>query len=144
MFSLYVHGQRNFSPQQVVVREINQYKPYRQHRVDMIPLPGYGGVHGDVYLFNMAIPRGTYQLSHFEGMVGGLFGSQAGLSSNKVFDVYPGEVLYIGRINKRLYLVGRELNIETNIEDYYQEDIAGFKSYYPVLDKKAIKKELMY
>jgi hypothetical protein len=145
LFSLHIHGHRSFWPQGVVVREINQYETYQQNKVDIIPLSGYGGkLYRGMYLFNMRLPRGTYQLSHFTGMLGGVFGQKSILPCNKVFDVYPQEIAYIGRVNERLYVNNRKINYDIKIEDYYKSDLEKFRQYYPILNQIDIKKDLIY
>ena len=137
IFSLYSKGTKSFSPQNVTIQEINQYKHFKKRKLDLIPRI-INKTDRDVYLFGLKLPRGTYRLSHFGGLVSGIF--QFFVPCNKIIDVSQGEITYAGRV---------EIDTSSKvpsvaIDDLYNADCSMFLDTYSVLQDKDIRKDLMY
>lgn len=146
IFSFYSVGGANFKPHGITLQEVNQYKEYSQKKPKVIRLSKYSD-YGNIYLLNMKLFKGTYRLASINCSLGF---SPVYVPCIKVFDVVPGEINYIGRLGvstlNQTFVYGQGYVYETSVEvnDFYEEDIPLFRSYYPILQGEKINKDLLY
>lgn len=141
IFSLKVVGQTAFTPYNVTIQEINQYKTYKRKKLKAIPLVK---ATGNIYLFHMKLLKGTYRLASFYGWVSKYYGNYQYMPCNKIFDVTAGEITYLGRIGSNIYFQGNSWANDILIQDFYEEDVAIFLRRYPILKNRKINKDLLY
>lgn len=141
IFSLKIAGQTTFNPYNVTIQEINQYKIYKQKKLELVPL---GATLGDLYLFHLKLSKGTYRLASFYGWIGKYAGNYQYMPCNKIFDVKAGKITYLGRIGSNMYSQGNSWANDIVIIDFYEEDVDAFLKRYPLLEGKKISKDLLY
>jgi len=126
------------------LQENNQYKIYKQRQHFLIPSKGENYVKkDDLFLFSLKLPRGTYLMTNLNGIFRGLFGAQYFASVNKLFDVSPGQVSYVGRVCVDFF-VSKGRKHELKVEDQFIEDKNRFKNGYSVFQNRTIIKDLIY
>jgi len=127
------------------VREANQYKSYNTLAYFYIPLTveNYSAA-DDLYFCAAVLNRGIYRLDSFSGLTNSFFGIPYTLKADKIFDVYPGAINYMGRLEFG------DLDAKTGLMplkgagDAYSEDVEKFKAIFPVLKNKEIGKDSFY
>ena len=125
------------------VQEINQYKFYKKLRVLPIPITNehYSSSAG-LFLCTVKLPAGIYKLSYFTGTISAF---QYFLISNKVFDVSPGCITYVGRLHfKDIRSTTQGSSDMLYVLDGYDKDVEVFKNRFPILRNRTILRDLIY
>lgn len=143
VFSFYLDSSAAFQPTSVIIQEINQYKEYGKKKIAPVQITEYR-TYSKMYLLNMKLPQGTYNLVSFGGILGGFWGTQFYIPCNKVFDVLPGEINYAGRVKATMFPQGNNYQTSITIDNFHEEDVSLFLSNYPILQGKKVNKDLMY
>ncbi|PIP19363.1 MAG: hypothetical protein COT38_01740 [Candidatus Omnitrophica bacterium CG08_land_8_20_14_0_20_41_16] len=128
-----------------MAREVNQYKPYNTLGVFSLPLmpENYSAI-DNLYFCSVVLGSGIYRLDSFNGMVNPFFAMPPALKIDKIFDIYPNKINYLGRLhfsNLNTQSVFTSLN---SIEDTSEQDILKFKEIFPVLKDKQISRDSFY
>ncbi len=139
IFSLVVGGPMQFRPQSVYVQDVNQYITFKEKPIQPTPLAG--NFSSGVYLYGVKLPRGTYRLSHFDGLLGGMFAKYSLLPCNRLFDVAEGKITYVGRVDATVYTGSSTTTLK---EEFFQEDLTLFRNTYPALQDREIVRETLY
>ena len=143
LFSFRTSGQR-FRPLNVHIQEINQYKPYRKKAIEPVQLPR-DAFYGDKALFSIKLPQGTYKLVGFGGLlIGGLFPADFYIPYNKVFDVSPEEINYIGALEVEIIAKSGYYEAPVIKRDLYKKDLPLFSRNYPILQWRKVNRDLIY
>ena len=127
------------------VREADQYKPYNTLGNFYLPLMGenYSAV-DDLYFCTAVLNRGIYRLDAFSGLTNSFFGIPYTLKADKIFDVYPNTINYLGRFDFGDLDTKTALMPLKGVEDTYAQDVEKFKAIFPVLKDKEIGKDSFY
>lgn len=138
-------GSTRLSLLNFMAREINQYKPYNTLGVFSLPLlaENYCAA-DDLYFCSIVLGSGIYRLDSFSGMVNIFFGMPHTLKTDKIFDIYPNKISYLGRLN--FGNVNTQLGFTSliKIENASGQDITKFKEIFPVLKDKQINQDSFY
>ncbi len=135
----------NLSLMSFGVREANQYKPYNTLSFISIPFMQENySAQDNLYFCSVVINRGIYRLDAFNGMIMSFFGFPYTLQADKIFDVYPGAINYLGRLDYGVLNNKVALMQLKSIEDSSAQDIQRFKEIFPVLKDKEIGKDSFY
>lgn len=127
------------------LQENNQYKAFNQKQVFLIPPIGDNYVKlDDLFLFSLKLPRGTYRMISFNGIYRSFWGTQYAAGVNKLFDVAPGRISYVGRVDIDFFVLDGQQTHKVKIDDQFTEDEGRFKNGYPVLQSRTIVKDLIY
>ncbi|MFA6129688.1 MAG: hypothetical protein WC731_01715 [Candidatus Omnitrophota bacterium] len=127
------------------VREANQYKSYNTLGYYYIPLTGENySASDDLYFCTAVLTRGIYRLDSFSGLTNSFFSAPYTLKGDKIFDVYPNKINYIGSLDfgdldTKIALISLK-----GLKDSYEQDVKKFKEIFPVLKDKEIGKDLFY
>lgn len=128
-----------------MTREINQYKPYNTLAVFSLPLLAENYSAADnLYFCSIILNSGIYRLDAFNGMVNIFFGMPYTLKTDKIFDIYPNKINYLGRLN--FGSINTQLGFTSliNIENTFAQDITKFKEIFPVLKDRQINSDSFY
>lgn len=127
------------------VREANQYKAYNTLGSFYIPFmkENYSAA-DDLYFCTLVLNRGIYRLDSFNGMTNAFFSIPYTLKADKIFDVYPNTINYMGRfdfgdLNTKMALMPLK-----GVVDAYTQDVEKFKAIFPVLKDKEIGNDSFY
>ncbi|MDP2043557.1 MAG: hypothetical protein Q8K15_00115 [Candidatus Omnitrophota bacterium] len=138
-------GGSRFLLSSFTVREANQYKPYNTLGYFSIPLTEENySVPDDLYFCTVVLNRGIYRMDAFNGMTNSFFAVPYALKSDKIFDMYPGTINYMGRFdfgNLDTKVTSTPLK---GVEDAYVQDVEKFRSIFPVLKDKKIGRDSFY
>ncbi|MCK9430310.1 MAG: hypothetical protein M0R17_09945 [Candidatus Omnitrophica bacterium] len=127
------------------VREANQYKAYNTLGYFSIPLMGENySASDDLYFCTAVMNRGIYRLDSFNGLTNSFFAVPYTLKADKIFDVYPNTINYMGRIEFGDLDTKIGLMPLKGIEDAYAQDVEKFKAIFPVLKDREIGKDSFY
>jgi len=127
------------------VREANQYKPYNTLGSFCIPLMGENySAADDLYFCVAIITRGIYRLDSFSGLTNSFFGMPYTLKADKILDVYPDTINYMGRLDFSDFNTAMTLMPLKSAEDTYLQDVEKFKAIFPVLKDRKIGKDSFY
>lgn len=128
-----------------MVREANQYKPYNTLGSFYVPLMGENySASDDLYFCTAVLNRGIYRLDSFSGLTNSFFGIPYTLKADKIFDVYPNAINYMGRFDFGDLDTKIALMPLKGMEDDYTQDVEKFKAIFPVLKNKEIGKDSFY
>ncbi|MFA6357280.1 MAG: hypothetical protein WCY09_01230 [Candidatus Omnitrophota bacterium] len=126
-------------------RETNQYKAYNTLGYYSVPLTQESySVQDDLYFCSAILTSGIYRLDSFNGMINLLFGVPYTLKMDKIFDVYPGVISYLGRLDSGPLDMKSAFMQLKSIRDNYEQDTVKFKEIFPVLQNKEIGKDSFY
>ncbi|MDD5098094.1 MAG: hypothetical protein PHU59_06395 [Candidatus Omnitrophica bacterium] len=127
------------------VREANQYKAYNTLGVFYIPFmaENYSAADG-VYFCTAILNRGIYRLDSFSGMTNAFFAMPYTLKADKIFDVYPNRINYLGRFDFGDLDTKVAFMSVKGVVDASAQDIDKFKTIFPVLKDKEILKDSFY
>ena len=135
----------HFTLMSFAAREANQYKTYNTLGYFSIPITQESYcAQDDLYFCSAILGRGIYRLDAFNGMINVFFGMPYTLKADKIFDVYPGTINYIGRLDYGLLDAKVSFMQLKNVEDNYEQDVGKFKEIFPVLKNKEIGKDSFY
>ena len=128
-----------------MTREINQYKPYNTLGVFTLPFlkENYSAT-DSLYFCSAVLTSGIYRLDTFNGMVNIFFGMPHSLKTDKIFDIYPNKINYIGRLNFGNLNTQLGFTSLIKIDDVSEQDILKFKEIFPVLKDKQISRDSFY
>lgn len=126
-------------------REVNQYKPYNTLGYFYIPITkeNYFAA-DDLYFCSVVLERGIYRMDSFSGLTNSFFAMPYALKADKIFDVYPNAINYIGRIEFGDLDAKTALMPLKSVEDTYTQDVEKFKEIFPVLKDKKIGRDSFY
>ena len=142
LFSLATEGSTKFTPVNLALQEINQYKNFNEKKLEIVPISsGDSSVNKSLFLFSLKLPKGTYRISHLFGTTGVIIKANLFLPCDNVIDVYDGKITYAGCIEYKTF---QGANSIFSITDNYNADLALFVEHYPAIQGRNIKKDLMY
>lgn len=148
LFTLKVNnpvGGSRLSLMSYTAREVNQYKTYNTLGYFNIPITQESySAKDDLYFCSVVLGSGIYRLDSFNGMLNLFFGVPYVLKADKIFDVYPGAINYIGRLDSGPSDAKVPLIQFKGMEDSYDQDVNKFKEIFPVLKDKEIGKDTFY
>jgi len=126
-------------------REVNQYKSYNTLGVFSLPLmtENYSAA-DNLYFCSVVLGSGIYRLDSFNGMVNSFFAMPHTLKTDKIFDIYPNKINYLGRLNFGNFNTQSAFTSLIRIDDASEQDILKFKEIFPVLKDKQISKDSFY
>lgn len=128
-----------------MAREINQYKPYNTLGVFSLPLmPENYSATDNLYFCSVVLNSGIYRLDSFNGMVNIFFGMPHTLKIDKIFDIYPNKINYLGRLNFGSFNAQTGFTSLIKIDDSSEQDISRFKEIFPVLKDRQISEDSFY
>ncbi|MCX5668631.1 MAG: hypothetical protein NTX89_00705 [Candidatus Omnitrophica bacterium] len=128
-----------------MAREVNQYKPYNTLGVFTLPLlPENYSTTDNLYFCSVVLGSGIYRLDAFNGMVNLFFGIPHSLKTDKIFDIYPNKINYLGRLDFGNFNAQLPFTSLIKIEDNSEQEILKFKEIFPVLRDKQISKDSFY
>ncbi|MEI6831540.1 MAG: hypothetical protein WCK61_02415 [Candidatus Omnitrophota bacterium] len=138
-------GGTRFSLMNFMAREVNQYKPYNTLTAFSLPFlaENYSAT-DNLYFCSAVLGSGIYRLDSFNGMVNVFFGMPHTLKIDKIFDIYPNKINYLGRLNFGNLNTQLGFTSLVKIEDAAEQDILRFKEIFPVLKDKQISKDSFY
>jgi hypothetical protein len=134
------------TPQACIVREVNQYKTYKDAKVYSIPLArtNYNAKTGSSVI-PLLLPKGKYVFQGYLGMFrpNWITNVQANMGASAVFDVNPGVVSYAGHVTFDNE-VKNQPPCQVKLDDNYDQDVSNAKNSFPVLHGKDVQKNLFY
>jgi len=138
-------GGARLSLMNFMAREVNQYKPYNTLTALSLPFlaENYSAT-DNLYFCSAVLGSGIYRLDSFNGMVNIFFGMPHTLKTDKIFDIYPNRINYLGRLNFANLNTQLGFTSLVKIEDAAEQDILRFKEIFPVLKDKQITKDSFY
>jgi len=125
--------------------EANQYKPYNSLSNFYIPLSNdnYSAA-DDLYFCTAVLTGGIYRIDAFSGMTNAFFAIPYSLKTDKIFDIYPNTINYLGRLDFGALNTQTALMPLKSVSDSSGEDIEKFKTIFPVLKDKKIENNSFY
>ena len=127
------------------VREANQYKAYNTLGSFIVPFmaENYSAA-DDLYFCTAVLNRGIYRLDSFSGMTNAFFAMPYTLKADKIFDVYPNTISYMGRFDFGDLDTQAVFMSVKGVVDASAQDIEKFKTIFPVLKDREILKDSFY
>ncbi|MDO9572395.1 MAG: lipoprotein [Candidatus Omnitrophota bacterium] len=128
-----------------MAREVNQYKPYNTLGVFSLPLMGENySTTDNLYFCSVVLSSGIYRLDSFNGVVNPFFAMPAALKIDKIFDIYPNKINYLGRLNFSNVDTKSVFTPLISAEDTSEQDIIKFKEIFPILKDRQISMDSFY
>ena len=128
-----------------MAREVNQYKPYNTLGVFSLPLLAENYSAADnLYFCSIVLGSGIYRLDSFNGMVNVFFGMPHTLKTDKIFDIYPNKINYLGRLNFGNLNTQLAFTSLVGVDNTSEQDILKFKTIFPVLKDRQINQDSFY
>lgn len=138
-------GGTRLSLSSFMAREVNQYKPYNTLGVFTLPLLSENYSAADnLYFCSVLLTSGIYRLDTFNGAVNPFFAMPPALKIDKIFDIYPNKINYLGRLNFSNLDAKSVFTSLSSTIDTSEQDILKFKEIFPVLKDKQISKDSFY
>ena len=132
--------------QSVIVREVNQYKTYKEAKVYPIPLARINyDIKAGTCVMPLLLPKGRYILQSFFGnfIPSWLAQAPAEMRAGLVFEVNPGMITYAGHLTFDNYVKNQPPSV-IKVDDNYDEDVGKAKNLFPILNGKEVQKNLFY
>ena len=129
-----------------IVREVNQYKSYKEAKVYPVPLSAVNyDVKKGTCVLPLILPKGKYVFQSYFGYFkpNWIATVQANMWAGVVFDVNPGAVSYAGHITFNNEVKSQPPSA-IKLDDNYDEDVGRAKNLFPILSGRKVSKALFY